>query len=76
MMKEIKLFIEFIRFIKIIKPEGFFMENVAQVLTKGNGNVKKLELFSQDKYYIDNKILLAYDYVSASKTQKKFFYWY
>ncbi len=69
-----KLFLDFVRFIKVIKPKAFLMENVAQVLSKGNGEVKKkLELFLQDQYYIDNKILFANDYGVPQKRKRNFF---
>ncbi len=69
-----KLFLDFVRFIRVIKPKAFLMENVAQVLTKGNGEVKnKLELFLQDRYYIENKILFANDYGVPQKRKRNFF---
>lgn len=69
-----KLFLDFVRFIKVIQPKAFLMENVAQVLTKGNGEVKKkLELFLNDEYHINNKILFASDYGVPQKRKRNFF---
>ena len=59
-----KLFFEYLRFIEVLKPKAFVIENVRQILTKDNGYAKSRILDITDKlgYYVDVKVLLASDY--------------
>ncbi len=59
-----KLFFEFIRFVKILKPKAIVIENVSQILTKDHGFAKNqiFEILFDEGYYVDVSILLASEY--------------
>ncbi|MRH41579.1 DNA (cytosine-5-)-methyltransferase [Aquibacillus halophilus] len=70
-----KLFYEFIRFVKLLKPKAFVMENVRGILTKDNGHVREamLEIMSELGYKVDVKVLTASDYGVPQKRMRAFF---
>ena len=70
-----KLFYEFIRFVKLLKPKAFVMENVPRILTKDEGHVKEVMLNVMDKlgYNVNVKVLLASDYGVPQKRRRAFF---
>jgi len=59
-----KLFFEFIRFVKILKPKAIVIENVRQILTKDNGFAKNkiFEILEELGYNVDVRVLTASDY--------------
>lgn len=59
-----KLFFEFIRFVKILKPKAIVIENVRQILTKDNGFAKNkiFEILKEQGYNVDVRVLNASDY--------------
>lgn len=70
-----KLFYEFIRFVKLLKPKAFVMENVPQILTKDTGNVKKVMMNVMDEleYNVNTNVLIASDYGVPQKRRRAFF---
>lgn len=70
-----KLFYEFIRFVKLLKPKAFVMENVRGILTKDNGYVKEkmIEIMKDLGYEVNVKVLLASDYGVPQKRMRAFF---
>ena len=59
-----KLFFEFIRFVKILKPKAIVIENVRQILTKNNGFAKReiLRILDELGYNVDVRVLDASEY--------------
>lgn len=59
-----KLFFEYLRFVRILKPKAFVIENVRQILTKDKGYAKNriLEITEELGYNVDVRVLLASDY--------------
>lgn len=59
-----KLFFEFIRFVKILKPKAIVIENVRQILTKDKGFAKNkiFEILEEQGYNVDVRVLTASDY--------------
>lgn len=59
-----KLFFEYLRFVKLIKPKAFVIENVRQILTKDNGYAKDriLKITDELGYNVNVNVLLASDY--------------
>ena len=59
-----KLFFEFIRFVKILKPKAIVIENVRQILTKDNGYAKNkiFEILEELDYNVDVRVLTASEY--------------
>lgn len=70
-----KLFYEFIRFVRLLKPKAFVMENVPQILTKDKGHVKKvmMEVMDELGYNVNVKVLLASDYGVPQRRRRAFF---
>lgn len=70
-----KLFYEFIRFVKLLKPKAFVMENVPQILTKDKGHVKEVMMDVMDElgYNVNVKVLLASDYGVPQRRRRAFF---
>ena len=70
-----KLFYEFIRFVRLLKPKAFVMENVPQILTKDNGHVKEvmMEVMNELGYNVDVKVLVASDYGVPQRRRRAFF---
>lgn len=58
------LFKEFARFIAVIRPKVFLMENVARLYTHNNGQTRQeiLKTFAELGYYTECKVLNAADY--------------
>ena len=59
-----QLFFEYIRFVKLIKPKVFVIENVKEILTKNKGYAREriMSITSELGYNVDVRILLASDY--------------
>lgn len=59
-----ELVFEFIRFVDIVKPKIFLMENVRGLLSANNGAVKEaiVEEFKEKGYRVINKVICAADY--------------
>lgn len=59
-----KLFFEYLRFVEIIRPKVFVIENVKEILTKDNGYAKNriLEITQELGYNVVVKVLNAADY--------------
>lgn len=59
-----KLFFEFIRFVRILKPKAIVIENVRQILTKNNGFAKNkiLEILKELDYNVDVRVLNASEF--------------
>lgn len=70
-----KLFYQFIRFVKLLKPKAFVMENVRGILTKDNGHVKEvmIEIMNNLGYNVDVRVLAASDYGVPQKRMRAFF---
>ena len=70
-----KLFYEFIRFVRLLKPKAFVMENVPQILTKDKGHVKKVMMDVMDDlgYNVNVKVLIASDYGVPQRRRRAFF---
>ena len=70
-----KLFYEFIRFVKLLKPKAFVMENVPQILTKDKGHVKEVMMDVMDDlgYNVNVKVLIASDYGVPQRRRRAFF---
>lgn len=70
-----KLFYEFIRFVKLLKPKAFVMENVPQILTKDKGHVKEVMMDVMDDlgYNVNVKVLVASDYGVPQRRRRAFF---
>lgn len=59
-----KLFFEYLRFVKLLMPKAFIIENVRQILTKDNGYAKDriLEITKEIGYNVNVDVLVASDY--------------
>lgn len=59
-----KLFFEYLRFVEIIRPKVFVIENVKEILTKNNGYAKEriLEITQELGYNVTVRVLNAADY--------------
>lgn len=59
-----QLFFEYIRFVKLLRPKVFVIENVKEILTKNNGYAKNriIEITSELGYQVNVDILVASDY--------------
>lgn len=59
-----KLFFEYLRFVRLIKPSFFVIENVKEILTKNNGYAKDriIEITSNLGYDVNVQILNSADY--------------
>ena len=70
-----KLFYQFIRFVRVLRPRAFVMENVRGILTKDNGHVKDvmMEVMEELGYNVDVKVLAASDYGVPQKRMRAFF---
>jgi DNA (cytosine-5)-methyltransferase 1 len=80
------LYLQYDRILKEFNPKFFLFENVKGLLSMDNGNLlpKIIEVFSENGYYIDYKVLNAVDYgvpqirerviLVGSKSDKKFIY--
>lgn len=70
-----KLYIEFLRVVKDIKPKAFIIENVPGLATLFKGQVKDriIEEFSKIGYSVTSKILNASDYGVPQNRKRIFF---
>lgn len=70
-----KLFFEYIRFLRIIKPKAFLIENVPQILTRNNGYAKEKILEITDKlgYSVSVKVLKSEEFGVPQKRRRTFF---
>jgi len=71
-----KLFYQFIRFIKLLKPQCFVMENVPQILTRNNGYAKEeiLKIMKEELGYTVNiKVLDASNFGVPQRRRRAFF---
>ncbi|WP_304103398.1 DNA cytosine methyltransferase [Methanobrevibacter ruminantium] len=70
-----KLFYEFIRFVRLLKPKAFVMENVPQILTKDKGHVKEvmMDVMGDLGYNVNVKVLVASDYGVPQRRRRAFF---
>jgi len=70
-----KLFYQFIRFVELLKPKVFVMENVRGILTKDNGHVKQvmMEIMDDLGYNVNVRVLVASDYGVPQKRMRAFF---
>ena len=68
------LFKGYLRFVSIIKPKVFIMENVARIATHNKGKTLKniITLFENEGYNIDYKILNTKDYGIAQNRSRIF----
>lgn len=59
-----KLFFEYLRFVKVLKPKVIMIENVRGLLTHNNGYAKKCieEILGAEGYLVNMKVLNASDY--------------
>tara|TARA_Y100000310_G_scaffold342696_1_gene446977 strand:+ start:533 stop:1609 length:1077 start_codon:yes stop_codon:yes gene_type:complete len=70
-----KLFYEFVRFVREIKPKMFVMENVTGILTMKKGEVKKIvkQEFENLGYKVKIQILKGEDFGVPQKRRRVFF---
>lgn len=70
-----KLFFEFLKFITILKPKAFVIENVKEILTKNNGFAKSriLEITEKLGYHVNFAILNAVEYGVPQNRRRAFF---
>lgn len=71
-----RLFYEYIRFIKILKPKVFVIENVRQILTKEDGYAKKeiMRITGELGYTVSEpRVLIASDYGVPQKRERAIF---
>ncbi|MGL4742330.1 MAG: DNA cytosine methyltransferase [Sarcina sp.] len=69
------LYLEYVRFVKIIKPKFFVLENVKGLLTLMNGFYKEdiIQRFSQFGYNVNYKILKASHFGVPQSRERVFF---
>jgi DNA (cytosine-5)-methyltransferase 1 len=70
-----KLFFQFLRFVKELKPKAIMIENVRQILTQKDGYARKqiCSLLEEMGYNVDYKILDASDYGVPQKRMRAVF---
>ncbi len=70
-----RLFFEFLRFVKVLKPKAILIENVRGILTRDGGFAKKRieELVYELGYEISSEVLNASDYGVPQKRFRAFF---
>ena len=70
-----ELVFEFIRFVDVIKPQAFLMENVRGLLSSDNGNIKRAieDEFRKIGYMVISKVLCAADYGVPQIRNRVFF---
>ena len=69
------LYLQYVRFVELIKPEFFILENVRGLLTLEKGYFKKeiIERFSDLGYNVNFKVLRASDYGVPQNRERVFF---
>ncbi len=70
-----KLFFQFIRFVKELKPKAFVIENVQGIITKDDGYAKKqiYKILENEGYVINSDVLIASDYGVPQSRKRAFF---
>lgn len=70
-----KLFFQYIRFVKIINPKAFLIENVPQILTRNNGYAKDqiLRITKELGYKVKVRVLCSEDYGVPQKRRRTVF---
>lgn len=70
-----KLFFEYLRFIKLLKPKAFVIENVPGILTRDGSYAKDkiIEITSKLEYIVDVRVLNSDDYGVPQKRRRAFF---
>ncbi|RIO10546.1 DNA cytosine methyltransferase [Mammaliicoccus sciuri] len=70
-----KLFFEYLRFVDIIKPKAFLIENVPGILTRDNGYAKNkiIEITESYGYHVEVKVLSSEDYGVPEIRRRAFF---
>ncbi len=70
-----KLYKNFVEFVSYFKPKAFVMENVPNIMSMGNGEVKKQIIldFENLGYTVSAKILVASDYGVPQHRKRAFF---
>lgn len=73
--KRNSLYLQYVRFVELIKPEFFILENVKGLLTLKNGYFKEdiIKRFSELGYNVKFKILKASDYGVPQARERVFF---
>ena len=74
-VKRNKLFFEFIRFVKLLQPQAFVIENVPQILTKDKGfaRIAIIDILTQEGYQVNVEVLDASQYGVPEKRRRAFF---
>lgn len=69
------LYLQYVRFVEIVKPKFFILENVKGLLTLKNGYFKEdiIKRFSELGYNVNYKLLKASDYGVAQNRERVFF---
>lgn len=70
-----KLFFEYIKFVKLVKPKAVLIENVKGILTRDNGFAKQkiYSIFKELGYTINSRVLNASDYGVPQRRERAFF---
>lgn len=70
-----QLFFEYLRFIRLLNPKAFLIENVKEILTKNKGYAKNriLELTEEMGYTVSVKVLQASDYGVPQRRRRAVF---
>jgi DNA (cytosine-5)-methyltransferase 1 len=70
-----KLFFEYLKFVKVLKPKVVLIENVRGILTRDNGYVKNriLHFLEDMKYRVSCEVLNASDYGVPQNRYRAFF---
>lgn len=70
-----QLYKSFLHYVEFFKPKAFLMENVPNIMSIGNGAIKKqiISDFEKIGYKMSNKILLASDYGVPQNRKRAFF---
>lgn len=70
-----RLFLDFIRFVELLKPKAFMIENVRGILTKDNGYAKKqiYKLMEEAGYKVESSVLKASDFGVPQKRIRAIF---
>ncbi len=70
-----KLFFEYLRFVKVLKPKVVVIENVRGMLSKNNGYAQKriIELITELGYVVNSSVLNASDFGVPQNRYRAFF---
>lgn len=69
------LYLQYVRFVEVVKPKFFILENVKGLLTLKKGHFKEdiIKRFTKLGYNVDFKLLKASDYGVAQNRERVFF---